>query len=511
MFRAGSSWLERHIHVVNGLNVFPAPDGDTGTNMLLTMRAALQGLEGAPDHAAGTVAAAAAQGALRGARGNSGVILSQVLQGLAAGLEGKMTFSGADWTQAVRQGVAQAYESVSQPVEGTILTVARAAAEATPAGEAETVEDCLARMVTAARSAQARTPELLPILKEAGVTDAGGQGFLYILEGALQGLTLGELEPPAEVAPALRPNLALSEEAYGYDVQFLLQGQGLQAGAIRARLNELGWSVLVVGEGELLRVHLHTAEPERALAYSRSLGSLSDVVVEDMGEQARAFLRPAGETGEGETAVLAVVPGRGLADIFESLGAAVILSSGPELSLEAFQVTLAEFDHSNVLLLPNHEAVLAAAQSLAWPWLRLVPTRTIPQGIAAMLAFDRQAPLDHNLRRITQVMGRVVSLELKRAGETDSFQGWAVQVGDAPGLCHNDLYTVGPTAREAVLAALARLDMGLYELLTLYSGQALSPEEVGTLSQVIGATYPSLQVEHYEGGQPGAHYIISLE
>ena len=518
MLQAGSHWLERHIHVVNGLNVFPAPDGDTGTNMLLTMRAALQALdqEDPGQEAAGTVAAAAAQGALWGARGNSGVILSQVLQGLATGLQGKKTFTGAEWAQAVQQGVAQAYHSVSQPVEGTILTVARAAAEAALASEEAAVEARLARMVAAARSAQARTPELLPILRQAGVTDAGGQGFLYILEGALQSLISGDLEPAAEPLPALRPSLTLADETYGYDVQFLLQGQQLDAGAIRAHLNELGWSVLVVGDTALLRVHLHTEAPDQALAYGRSLGSLSDIVVEDMAEQARAFLRPAGELEGAETMVLAVVSGEGLAEIFQSLGATTILSGRPGLtpSVDMLRGAIEEMACPNVLLLPNYEPILSAArplESLARPQVRLASSRTIPQGIAAMLAFNQRVSLDHNLRRMSEAMEWVVTLELMRTGTETSLHEWAVQVGDAPGLCNNELYNLGLTAPEVALAALARLEIQAYELLTLYSGEDISPEEVETLSQALSVTYPSLQVEHYLGGQPGAHYIISLE
>jgi dihydroxyacetone kinase-like predicted kinase len=235
-----------------------------------------------------------------------------------------------------------------------------------------------------------------------------------------------------------------------------------------------------------------------------------------MAEQAHAFLRPAGEFEGAETMVLAVVSGQGLAEIFQSLGATTILSGGPGLtpSLDRLRGALEEMAWPNVLLLPNSEPILSAAQpleSLARPQVRLAPSRTIPQGIAAMLAFNQRASLDDNLRRMSEAMERVVTLELIRTGAEASLHEWIIQVGDAPGLCNNDLYNHGLTAPEVALAALARLEIQAYEVLTLYSGEAISPEEVETLRQAFSVTYPSLQVEHYQGGQPGAHYIISLE
>lgn len=519
MFLAGSRWLELHLHVVNGLNVFPVPDGDTGANMLLTMQAALQEMDQAGDHQAGALAAAAARGALLGARGNSGVILSQFLEGLASGLAGKTTFSGEDWAQAVNQGVQQAYRSVSRPVEGTILTVARAAAEATLAG-AETGEDVatqLARMVAAARAAQAKTPELLPVLKEAGVTDSGGQGLVYILEGALQGLS-GGLGPVDEPFPALRPALALDQAVYGYDVQFLIQGEQLQLEAIRSRLGEMGWSVLVVGDDTLVKIHLHVEDPEQPLAYGRTLGQISDIVVENMTEQARAFLQPAASplaaAEEAQVGVVAVVTGQGLAEIFNSLGADRIVPGGLDPGEKALLETIRSLELENILILPNHEKGLLAArhiQTLAQQVVRVVPTQTIPQGIAALLAFNRQTSLEDNFRRMVEAAQRVVTLALTRAERSSSLHGLTVQVGDVLGLCNNHLWCIGQTELEVVLAMLARLEMQQFELMTIYSGQAVAPAQVEALSEGIVKNYPSLQVEWYTGGQTDYYYIMSLE
>ncbi|HEX9926013.1 MAG TPA: DAK2 domain-containing protein, partial [Anaerolineae bacterium] len=325
LLRAGQGWLEAHVNVVNGLNVFPVPDGDTGTNLVLTMRSAMAHVAEAADDNVATIAAAAAQGALMGARGNSGVILSQFLRGLASSFEGHTVFTVGDFARAAQVGVQEAYKSVVKPVEGTILTVARAAADAARQNAA-TNDDLVAHLtevVAAAKIAQAETPELLPVLKEAGVTDSGGQGLVYILEGSLRFLR-GEpvdLDPAGEAAPLLQSSLGADEEAYGYDVQFLIQGESLDVGTIRQQIDSLGWSTVVVGDERLVKVHVHSRDPGVPISYGASQGIISDVVVENMETQAKEFvhghLATAGDP-VGEIATVAVVPGSGLAQIFKS-------------------------------------------------------------------------------------------------------------------------------------------------------------------------------------------------
>ena len=280
LLEAGKQWLELHVEVVNRLNVFPVPDGDTGTNMLLTLRAAIDQVQQGSARQVGVVAQAMALGALRGARGNSGVILSQLLQGLARGLAGKVTFSTGDLRQALHLGVDQAYQSMMTPVEGTILTVARAAAGAAGVNRADLMV-MFKEMVAAARAAQANTPELLPVLKEAGVTDSGGQGLVYILEGGLRLMTGQPLEAGlvSEVRPRATLMSATAYEPYGYDVQFLIQGQNLDVAEIQSQINNLGWSTLVVGDGGLVKVHLHTSNPSEPLDYGASQGIISDIQV----------------------------------------------------------------------------------------------------------------------------------------------------------------------------------------------------------------------------------------
>ena len=402
LLQAGQKWLEVHVDFVNSLNVFPVPDGDTGTNMLLTMRSAIKQAGQASDHSVGTIAGAAAQGALMGARGNSGVILSQLLQGLAQGICGQTTFAAEDFAHAIQLGVDQAYNSIVTPVEGTILTVAREAAKAAEKGirDSHDLLVLLRKIVIAAKVAQAHTPELLPVLKEAGVTDSGGQGLVYILEGALRFMNDEAVETDSVIAamPQLQSELEVDRKAFGYDVQFLIQGSDLNVAEIRAHIGRLGSSTVVVGGENLVKVHVHTSDPEAPMSYGAGLGVLGDVVVENLEQQARDFIREptatpsrpvfAAATGhfkgtETNVGTLAVVPGDGLAQIFRSLGVSQVLLGGQTMnpSTQVLLDAVGQIEAENVLILPNNGNVILAAQQLEWlsiKKIRLIPTRCRP-------------------------------------------------------------------------------------------------------------------------------------
>ncbi|MCL4297746.1 MAG: DAK2 domain-containing protein [Anaerolineae bacterium] len=537
MLRAGGQWLEAHRQIVNSLNVFPVPDGDTGTNMVLTMRSAMAEAETASDNRVETVAAAIAHGALMGARGNSGVILSQFLQGLALSLAGQEKFTGEDLARAVRQGVATAYQSVVNPVEGTILTVAREAAKAVQQ-RASTHQDLavlLADMVAAAKAAEANTPELLPILKEAGVTDSGGQGLVYILEGSLRFLQGEPVEAdPTGLAARLLPSTLTTEETpYGYDVQFLIQGERLNVEEIRAQVDRLGWSTLVVGNERTVKVHVHVQDPGIPLSYGASLGTLIDVVVENMEVQAKKFVQEQGGTHvpplslpsqltdrlrDSMTTIgtVCVAPSQGLAHILQSLGANQIVLGGqtmnpsPQELLEA----VAKIHGPDVLILPNNGNVVMAAQQaqkLADKNVRVVPTKTIPQGIAALLSLNYQVDLEANAERMLSAAQQVQTVEITRAVRDTSLSGFNIKSGDVMGLLNDELVSVGQDDDEVTLDVLAKVEAGTHEIITIYFGQECSPAEAGTLAEKIRALYPELEVEVHDGGQPYYHYIISLE
>jgi len=539
MLRAGGQWLEAHSQIVNSLNVFPVPDGDTGTNMVLTMRAALAAADQSADDRAETIAAAVAQGALMGARGNSGVILSQFWQGLADSLGGCDHITAEVWAKAARQGVETAYQSVLNPVEGTILTVARCAAEAAQhsAKKNGDLTAVLADMVAAAQTAQANTPALLPILQEAGVTDSGGQGFVYILEGSLRYLR-GEPVAPERtdggIATDWRPTLDLGEAAYGYDVQFLIQGERLNVEEIRAQIDRLGWSTLVVGDEHLVKVHVHVHDPGMPLSYGASLGPLTDVVVENMALQARQFARERGggthvpplslpsqltdRLRDSMTSIgtVCVAPSQGLAHILQSLGANQIVLGGQTMnpSPEELLAAIDKFHGNDVLLLPNNANVILAAQQaqkLSSKNVRVIPTKTIPQGIAALLSLNYQSDLAANAERMLEAAQQVQTLEITRAVRDTTLSGFQIKSGDVMGLLNDELVSVGRDYDKVTLDVLEKVEAGDCEVITLYFGQECNPAQASAMADKIKALYPELEVEVHDGGQPYYYYIISLE
>lgn len=545
MLRAGQQWLEAHVNVVNGLNVFPVPDGDTGTNMWLTIDSAVREAEGTPDEGAGAVAAAAAYGALMGARGNSGVILSQFLEGLASGLAGQDSFTSADLARAAGIGVKKAYGSVAKPVEGTMLTVARRIAEAAEANAANVdLVALLGYMVEAGRAAQAQTPELLPVLKQAGVTDSGGLGLLYILEGAYR-LLCGwptEADPTAQVVPVLRSSLGAGDGAYGYDVQFLIRGDRLDVETIRTQVGDMGWSTMAVGDEHLVRVHVHTTDPGKPISYGAGLGALSDVVVENMEAQARQFIRShmppaADKPGQGatHTAVISVAPGRGLAEIFRSLGASEVLFGGESTPVtQDLLEAVNRLEADSVLILPNNSNVILAAQqvqNLASKNVGVVATKTIPQGIAALLSFNYQADLETNVRLLVEAAQKVDTVEIMNSIRDTYVSGLSIARGDIIGLLNETPVSVGRDSDQVALDVLSRLAQngagpalrpdhlspdftGLarkYELITIYFGQDRTQEQARRLADKISDVCPEIPVEIYEGGQLFYPYIISLE
>jgi len=519
MLHSARQWLEAHADIVNNLNVYPVPDGDTGTNMVLTMRAALAQVDQAPDHDVSTIAAAAAHGALMGARGNSGVILSQFLHGLAEGLQGQVAFTASDFARAAQLATAQAYQSVIEPVEGTILTVARAVSDSAQQCAPGNMDLVIffADVLRAAKFAQAGTPSLLPILKEAGVTDSGGQGLVYLLEGALRYLQGRPVdEAPADAERWARTAVDVAGDAYGYDVQFLIRGSGLNVAGIRDHIDRLGWSALVVGDEQLVKVHVHTEDPGAPLSYGAQQGVVGDVVVENLDEQAQAFAHKSEEVGQ-ITAVVAVAPGEGFARIFESLGVSRVIAGGPthNPSVEDLLAAINQVAADKVVVLPNNSNTILAAQQaqqlVAGKNVVVLPTHTIPQGIAAMLSFNQRADLDTNTQRMTETAGQVQTIEVTRATRDSNFNGFKMKTGDVIGLLDNELVSTGRDADDVSLDVLARINTDLYEIVTSYFGHGRLLKQAQVLADKIAAQYPDLGVEVHAGGQPHYYYIISME
>ena len=421
MISLAARLFERNIEPLNALNVFPVPDGDTGTNMFLTLREVVEEAEKAGAGTAGEIAAAMSHGALMGARGNSGVILSQVFKGLAQQLEGRQDLSAVDLAHALGRARALAYKAVGQPVEGTMLTVIGATVGPSEAAAEGGVLEVVEAACEAAREAVAMTPAQLRVLRDAGVVDAGGQGILVILEGMRRHLADGEptIEEIAIPEPVGIDSVSgavsqefldsAEDELYGYCTQFVLEGDGLDADEVRARMSESASSAVVIGTETVLRVHVHASDPDHIVGLAGTIGAVSQVNVADMDEQHRQFSsdrREASAQGDAvrDIAVVAVAWGDGNQDVFRELGAAEVLAQGgvDNPSVRELSRAIEAVDSESVILLPNHPNVVpAAAQAaeLSGGRVRVVEAKTMPQGIAALLAFVDGRSVDQNVAR----------------------------------------------------------------------------------------------------------------
>ena len=526
---ASTIWLERHAEIINTLNVYPVPDGDTGTNMLLTMRAALDELNNSPSPSASAVAHTVSYGALMGARGNSGVILSQLFRGFAKSVDKKETFTALEMAQAMKEASAIAYQGVIKPVEGTILTVAREAADVAMAAAEESNDllYVLERTVTEARHSVARTPSLLPVLAEAGVVDAGGQGLFVILEGALRFARVEEVGELAMIEAGAELEVP-AEEEYGYETMFILQGENLNVEEIREAIAVMGQSVLVVGDSSTVKVHVHSMEPGRPLDYAAKLGTLTQISVENLQEQYREFVRrgkapvtdrpqpPPVAEESGGMAIVVVAPGEGLARVFESLGASAVVAGGQTMNPSTQEILKAikSLNAEQVIVLPNNPNVIMAAQQageLSHKEVTVVPTKTIPQGISALLAYNYQADLETNTQMMERATQGVQTAEITTATRDAQINGVNVEEGGIIGLLDRVLTASGSTLEEVVQEMLCQMKADEQEIITIYYGEGVTATEAERLADGIRASCPDQEVELVYGGQPHYHYILSAE
>jgi len=530
MVESGAAWLETHIDLVNSLNVYPVPDGDTGTNMFLTMQAALREVATVSEDTISAVAQALAHGALMGARGNSGVILSQIWRGVAKKLDGLTRLGAEDWAQALHEGAVVAYKGVMRPVEGTILTVAREAADAAMAAAADRDDmmHVLERVVVQAAKALKRTPELLPVLKEAGVVDAGGQGLCYLFEGLLRHVR-GQptiLEAGQRLESKL-PEDEIPEGEYGYDLQFLIGGQDLPIDQIREKMLTLGDSVLVVGDAATVKVHIHSDDPGTILSYATTVGPLSDIVLENMQSQYQAFLAKRALRQEGvgaavsppplsEVSTMAVVLGEGLREVFESLGAGAVVQGGQTMnpSTEELLTAISGLPTDQVVVLPNNPNVVLAAQQaqgMSDKQVIVVPTSSIPQGVSALVAFNYQSDLATNVDLMERAAAQVQTIEVTNAVRSVQINGLKVDKGQYIGLLNGELVEAGGSLPDVTESVLGRIDMQRYEIVTIYWGDTVTAQQAGELADWVRNQYPDKDVELVEGKQPHYQYIVSVE
>lgn len=570
-FRAAAAALEASVDEVNALNVFPVPDGDTGSNMMATVRAALTEAEAlGPTVSAERVAAAAAFGALMGARGNSGVITSQILRGIAEGLDGKTKFNALDLANALDQGTKAAYGAVAKPVEGTILTVIREASAAaiTSAERERTLDAVMATTVKAAQAAVARTPSLLPILREAGVVDSGGQGLFRMFEGAYAFLS-GDFSAPAPRLPGAAavaaaghaggqgasapqhgapPGAGLRDEGFGYETMFLAQaspGSRLDVDGIRSYLESIGESVLVAGDARAIKVHIHNERPDLVIGYALGLGgSLSKISVENLDQQASdvretraaAFATDGSENGSGagtgeapapaevafpspdaaRLAVVAVAAGEGLAAIFKDFGVHRVVYGGQTANPSTGELLEAvkSVDAHEVLLLPNNPNIVLAARQVSAMCERpvaVVATRNAAEGFAALLALDPDKGAAENAGEMTTAGRAIQSLSVTEAVRDATVSGKKVKQGQTIALDPDDgLVAVHDDPSTAVLDAIRALSPG-FELITVYYGDGGDLASTEALARRIHELGTGAEVEVLHGGQPHYRYLISAE
>jgi hypothetical protein len=531
MLAAATNWLEKSASDIDALNVFPVPDGDTGTNMLLTMRSSIEEAYRAPDRSASAVAQAIAKGALMGARGNSGVILSQIWQGLAQGLADKESFTGSDLATALKQAVTLAYKGLSNPVEGTILTVVKDVSTAAETQASQGNSDLLSvieAMVKAGGESVANTPKLLSVLREAGVVDAGGQGLYIILDGALRYLK-GEAEQMkfrkpqiivTDIPTARLPQMIAAKEVpYGYCTEFLLKGQELESDKIRAKLEKKGQSLIVVGDESAVRVHIHTLDPGMVLHYATSLGTTHQVSIRNMDEQHQDYVEMQRERLPAvaiDVATVAVVSGDGLAEVFKSLGATAIVPGGQTMnpSTKDLLQVVESVPSDKVIILPNNKNIVATAnqvQSVTKKSVVVVPTETIPQGVSALLACDYEADFETNAELMKKAKSAVRSIEITRAVRPAKLGRFNIKKKQGISFLDGDLVAVGDNPADALNQVLARLNLDEAEVITIYYGAGTDVAEAQAVSGSIQQKYPQLQVEVVRGGQPHYDYIVSVE
>jgi fatty acid kinase len=552
-FRAGVANLESHVDEINALNVYPVPDGDTGSNMLATVRAALEEADGVAGQPAERIAAAISFGALMGARGNSGVITSQIFRGMAEGLGGKRRFNGLDLAHALAMGSKTAYGAVAKPVEGTILTVIRESADAAvkAAERDDDIEVVLAATLDAAEHSVARTPSLLAVLREAGVVDSGGQGLYRLFQGALLHL-VGQAPDGARagrsaVTPGIRPStlVAHADEGFGYETMFLLRpsgSEGLDVDAIRGHLESIGESVLVAGDRRALKIHIHNERPDLVVGFGLTKGVLSAISIENLDDQTRdvretraaTFTRPSAADGPPATgdaagspatsgteeppplAVVTVVAGDGLAAIFRDFGVAAVVQGGQTANPSTGELleAIEGVDAAEVIILPNNPNVVLAARQVADLSDRpvaVVPTRNAAEGFAALLALDPTLDAASNAGPMTAAGRKVQTFVVTAAVRDATIGGRKVKRGQTIALDPDDgLVAVDGDRDKAILAAVEALEPG-FELLTLFYGDGAELAEAEDMARRIGTVAPAIEIEVRHGGQPFYRYLIAAE
>lgn len=534
MILAGADNLDLHKESVNQLNVFPVPDGDTGTNMAMTMQSAAKFIRQAETPSVGGYAGKAAFGAVMGARGNSGVIFSQILTGFAKGLAGCETIDAAALVAGFNGGVQSAYKAVSNPMEGTILTVVREAAEALSAQYKKGMDilECLRIYIAAGHASLARTPELLPVLKQAGVVDAGGSGYLYVIEGMLASLEGKEIEK-REVVESGEEDLndqfdhffATPEDiVYPYCTEFLVRTKKSDVeediDVLKGMLTDLGDCMLVVGAGNTIKVHIHTDRLAKVIEAGSSLGELDDIKINNMRSQNRELQekgRSAAAPAVYKDAIIVVCNGDGLSDIFNGLGATHIISGGQTMnpSTQDFLDVLEQIEAENIYILPNNKNIIMTAQQAAGMAesgnVNVIPSKTFPQGISALMGYMPDVAVEENVGNMTASLATVQSGEITQAVRDTTIDGVDIHEHEFMSILDGKIIASCATLAEAVNAMVQTMVDDDAELISLHYGLDVDAGDAQALLEQLEGDFEDVDFELYDGGQNVYHYIVSAE
>ncbi len=514
-FVYATDWLGVYVDEVNALNVYPVPDGDTGTNMHLTMQSVRRQLFDENPKTMAAFAHALSYGSLLGARGNSGVILSQILKGFAESAKEHSSLSAPHLVQALKAATKSAYAAVMKPVEGTILTVVRAAAEGAESLGSSAPLQVLKDALQAGQEALEQTPDLLPMLKQAGVVDSGGLGFLRVLEGVIASFEGRDLPPPPKID--LRAQTEFAEEEFGFCTEFLLSDVTVPTSEIQDLVAPFGDSLLVVGAEGFVKGHIHTEDPERLLATVARYGRMVRSKIEDMSEQHSEILANVDlqEAEAPQAALVVVSDGYGVTKVFRSLKARVVgggQTNNPSVQDIADAVRSVAAEH--VIVMPNNKNIVMAAERVAEivpeKTVHVLPTRTLGQGLAAAVLFDENTDPEDLLEAMNEAAEHALTLEVTVASRTATIDGVSVTEGDFIGLV-NDKLSLAAASPEACLEGLLRRVAADFEVATLFYSSAVGDEAAATLVEALGEAFTELDIDLHAGAPDLYPYVMALE
>ncbi|MEH7094650.1 DAK2 domain-containing protein [Neobacillus vireti] len=543
----GANHLSANAKMVDALNVFPVPDGDTGTNMNLSMTSGAKEVKNNRQEHIGKVGSALSRGLLMGARGNSGVILSQLFRGFSKAVESKAVISGSDFAHALEAGVETAYKAVMKPVEGTILTVAKDSAKSAVAA-AQKSEDIIYIMEEVLKEAKAslkRTPDLLPVLKEVGVVDSGGQGLVFVYEGFLSQLKGESLPESSDLLPSMtelvsaehhksvQGHINTEDIVFGYCTEFMVRfeeekiaNHPFNETAFRNDLSEYGDSLLVIADEDVVKVHIHSEQPGEVLTYGQRYGNLINMKIENMRQQhtnivgeTHAATKPEASQAPKEMqeyGVVTVSMGSGIAELFKSIGAHAVIEGGQTMnpSTEDIVKAVKDVHAKKVFILPNNKNIIMAAEQardVADEEIYVIPSKTVPQGLASLLAFNPSAAVDENESAMKEALNHVKSGQITFAVRDTSIDGLEIEKDDFMGISEGKIVVKSKDKGKVAEDLLAKMLDEDSEILTIIYGEDVTEEEVAALSSFVEENYEDVEIEIHDGGQPLYSYIFSIE